>query len=336
MAVACAVLAGVLFVVLRSDDPSASPGASTTVVATPTVSAAVVPEPIASGPVVSGPVVSVNTSAERVAFDGTTQGAGIPGPALSAGAPEQLLGVAATVNGDLFVTSVGVAVLSIIDGEVEPVAGFEARDSGSSGIAVAGDGTVFLATAEGVVSVRRGVRELILDGAAAGLSNTLGPLALDGGGNLYVADNGTGRVIRQAPDGALTLVAGTGTLALAGATPADGVAAVTDIGVVTGMVIDRSGNLLMTDSTLGRLRAVNPSGQILTVAVVDQPTGLAVDSRGTVFVADGTAGTILQILEDGQGEPVAGSSGTRPVALTIASSGKLIFTDGLTVMALSL
>ncbi len=331
-AVVCVALAGVSIAVLRSgDDPSASPGASATLAVATTV-----PDPVVSGPVVSGPVVGSDAVAERLAFDGSNQGAGIPGPALSAGAPGQLLGVASAPNGDLYVTSVGVAVLSVIDGQVESVAGFEARDSGSSGIAVTADGTVFVSTAEGVVSVRRGVRSLVVDGAATGISGTLGPLAFDGGGNLYVVDNGTGRVIRRAPDGALTLVAGTGSLAMAGATPAEGVvAASTEIGVINGMVIDRDGNLLMTDVTLGRVRAVNPSGQISTFALIDQPRGLAVDGRGTVFVSGGAAGAIVQVAAGGQSEPVSGSAGMQTVALAVSSSGALIFTDGLVLVALS-
>ena len=337
VSVACAVVAGVSIAVLRSgDEPTAQPLMSSTLGSATTVSVAVVSQPGVSGPVL--PVVPAGSDgvAARLAFDGSTEGAGIPGPALSAGVPGQLLGVATALNGDLYITSVGVAVLSVIDGQVRPVAGFEAQDTGSSGIAVAADGSVFVSTAEGVVSVRRGVRELVIDGAAAGLSGTLGALALDGGGNLYVVDNGTGRVVRRAPDGSLTLVAGTGSLAVAGATPAEGaVAASTEIGVINGMVIDRDGNLLMTDATLGRVRAVDRSGLISTVKLLAQPTGVAVDQRGTVFVGDGAAGVILQVAAGEKGEPVTGSAGTRTVALAMSSAGALIFTDGFVLLALS-
>ena len=329
--VACAVVAGVTIAAIQSgDEPAAAPAASSTLAVASTI-----PGPVVSGPVVSGPVVGSEAVAERLAFDGSTQGAGIPGPALAAGAPGQLLGVASAANGDVYVTTLGGAVLSIIDGQVEAVAGFEARDSGASGIAVAADGTVFISTSEGIVGVRRGVRELVIDGAAAGLSSTLGPLAFDGGGNLYVVDNGTGRIIRRAPDGALTLVAGTGSLAVPGATPSEGVlAATTEIGVVDGMVIDRAGNLLMTDATLGRVRAVDPGGLISTVALIAEPTGLAVDKAGEVLVGDGAAGVIVQLGAGGHAEPVDGSAGTRTVALAVSPSGALIFTDGLVLMRL--
>ena len=333
---ACAALIAIAIVVGRDrEETPASAGSSTTLALATTVL-----DPAASDPAVADPAASVSTvvgsqaTPERLAFDGTDEGAGIPGSALLAGAPGQLLSIAVAANDDVYVSSAGVAVLSIIDGQVSAVAGFETRDSGSRGIALAADRTVFISTAEGVVSVRRGVRELVIDSAAAGLSTTLGPLAFDGGGNLYVADNGTARIIRRAPDGALTLVAGTGNPVATGATPPEGVdAATTEIGVVNGMVIDLNGNLLLTDATLGRVRAVSPSGLMSTLALIGQPAGLAVDRRGRVFVSDNEVGAIVQLPSGGQ-LPVDGASRSQTVALAVSPSGVLVFTDGRVLMAL--
>lgn len=361
--VACAVLAAIAVVVLRRGDDApgtiadtASTGSSPISVVSATPGAVT---ETASDPTVAGSP----PAAQLLAFDGTDLGTGIPGPALTAGAPGLLRGAAAASTGDVYVLSADIPVLRIRDGQVEAVAGFEDQDAGAAGIVVASDGTIVIATSEGIVSVRQGVRELLVDGAAVGLSSTLGPLAFDGGGNLYFADNGTTRVLRRAPDGALTLVAGTGHSAAASSLPTDGIAAATsDIGVLRGLVVDRSGNLLMADETLGRVRAVAPDGIIrtlagggtvnvgdldrsITAAPVDATTlhftaltALAVAQNGDAFVADGQVGAIVRVGSQGGAQLVAGTGDPENIAavvgLVASPAGTLIITDGLRVVGL--
>ena len=103
----CIALGGLSIAVLRgADEPAATPGVSTTLSVAATTPGAVLPQPT-TGPVVSDPPLESDTLAQRLAFDGSSQGAGIPGPAASAGAPGQLLGVAAGPDGAVYVTSVG-------------------------------------------------------------------------------------------------------------------------------------------------------------------------------------------------------------------------------------
>lgn len=304
---------------------------------------------------------------ERLAFDGSDQGSGIPGAAVAAGIPGALHGLAVAPNGDVFLTSTGISVLKVSDGTVEVVAGFISTDVTTAGIAIGSDEAVFVTTPDGVVRVRDGVRELVLDGPAAGLSSDLGPLAFDGGGNLYIADNGTSRIVRQAPDGALTLVAGTGTPATAGSDPVEGaVAASSEIGVVTGLVVDRDGNLLIADAGLQRVRAVARDGTITTLAgggsisldslgrsgAVDTATvtdlafssvdDIALDRHGRVYVADGAGRAIVRFGSDGIVELVLrsepGGDASAPggvIALAISPSGALIFSDGLALWSMS-
>ncbi len=297
--------------------------------------------------------------AERLAFNGRDDGAGIPGPALAAGAPATLTGLAIAPDGDTYVVSAGPVVVRIFGDQVAVAADISVAAEAATGITIGSDGTLFVATSAGVVRIIDGIPELILDGRSAGLSPTLGPLALDGGGNLYIADNGTSRIIRRAPDGALTLVAGTGAPAAAGSTPVEGAAAATsEIGFVSGLVVARDGSLLIADASLRRIRAVAPDGNITTVAgggaiALDtfvgaevaagttardlsftSVSGVAVDKEERIYVADGSGKVIVRIARDGE-------IATWPVAapptsgLAISPSGTLLYSDGLALWALA-
>ena len=194
---------------------------------------------------------------QRLAFDGSTSGSGIPGQAVAAGAPGVLDGVAVSHNGDVEVIATGSSVYTVSGGQVRVAATLSAAQAPARAITVGADGTIFVSSPAGIVKIANGVAGLLLDGPSAGLSSDLGALSLDGGGNLFIADNGSSRIVRLAPDGGLTLVAGTGTAAaVGGSVPVDGQPAATSpIGRVTGLVIDRTGRLLIADAGLHVVRA---------------------------------------------------------------------------------
>ncbi len=292
--------------------------------------------------------VSRSGAVGRLAFDGSTNGSGIPGPAIAAGARSALTGLTVGPAGDIYVSGTDASVLRISAGQVDIAA--ELSGAPIVGIAIGSDGSLFIANPSGIARVVAGVTTLILDASAAGLSHDLGPLTLDGGGNLYIADNGTSRVIRRAPDGALTLVAGTGHRAVAGATTTDGGAAVTsDIGIVSGLLVDNHGNLLIADAALLKVRAVAPDGTISTVAGggsvalsglepgtaatalgFGSVDGIAIDQRGRIYVADAASHAVVRFGSDGAAEPVLAGPDTSPSSgLAIAPSGDLIYSDGL-------
>lgn len=299
---------------------------------------------------------------ERLAFNGRDDGTGIPGPALDASAPAVLTGLAVAPGGDVYVVSAAPSVIRIAGNQVEVAADFSAIAGSATAIAIGSDGTIFVATPAGIVRIVDGLSQLILDGPSSGLSTTLGPVALDGGGNLYVADNGTFRIIRRAPDGTLTLVAGTGTRALAAAIPIEGGdAASSAIGVVTGLTVRRDGTLLIADSDQQRVRAVAPDGTITTVAgggTVDigslsDPTeaagtkatdlrlgglgSLAVDSGQTVYAADSAANVIVVVRPGGDVEVLIGdqSNAAAPLGLALSATGALLYSDGHVIWGVS-
>jgi uncharacterized protein (TIGR03437 family) len=124
------------------------------------------------------------------------------------------------------------------------------------------------------------------DGIPAVSAQLNGPsgLALDRGGNLYVADLLSHRVRRVSPDGKIATVAGTG----ASAFGADGgPAASTPVTDPLSVALDSAGNLYIGEFA-GRVLRVSPNGIISTVAgnTPNVPEGLAVGDGGPASRAD--------------------------------------------------
>ena len=158
----------------------------------------------------------------------------------------------------------------------------------------------------------------------AQLSSAVDGLAVDAGGNLFIADDLNRRVRRVSPDGIITTVAGNGTLGHSG----DGGRATSAELYAPGWVaVDGAGNLFITE--IGNIRKVSPNGIITTITgngdlfagysgdggPASSATGvwgpLAVDGAGNLFIAFG--GHIRKISPDGiittvAGDGVAGSS----------------------------
>jgi len=140
------------------------------------------------------------------------------------------------------------------------------------------------------------------DGGPATAAAFDGPrgLALDGAGNLYVADDNNDRIRRIDPAGIITTVAGSATEGFAGD---GGPAVAAQLNHPRGVAVDGRGFVFIADSMNHRVRMVDPSGIIgtvagcgrqgfsgdggsATVARLFEPRGVAIDGGGRVFVAD--------------------------------------------------
>lgn len=183
------------------------------------------------------------------------------------------------------------------------------------GLAVDRVGNLYIADSDSC-RVRRvspdGVITTVAGTGNAGCSGDGGPatqatlsypdgLAVDGDGNLYVADRGNRRVRRVSPDGVITTVAGTGEYGSGG----DGSPATNaTLSYPGGLAVDEVGNLYIADCYNCRVRRVSPDGVITTVAGTGEaagcsgdggpatqaklsyPDGVAVDGSGNVYIAD--------------------------------------------------
>lgn len=190
---------------------------------------------------------------------------------------------------------------------------------------VAPDGTVSTLAGFGLAGSKGSADGL---GAAARFNEPSG-VAVDGSGNIYVADSYNTTIRKIAPDGTVSTVAGTP----GSAGTVDGVGAAAQFFIPTGVTIDGAGNLFVADAYNATIRKVTPDGTVSTLAGTaatrgsadgtggaaefNQPLSVAVDSAGNVFVADTANSTIRKVSPAGVVTTFAGIAG---------SSG---FTDGI-------
>ncbi len=199
------------------------------------------------------------------------------------------------------------------------------------------------------------------DGIPATNATMCGPsgVAVDGAGNVFVADSSGHRIRRvDAASGIITTVAGNGTAGFNG----DGLAATsTQLNIPIDVAVDDADNLFIVDALNLRIRRVDAAtGLIATVAgngaqgsggdggpatsaELSLPSRVAVDAAGNVFIADtdnhrirrvdAVTGVIATVAGDGidgfSGDGGAATSAqlANPYGVAVGSSGKLLIAD---------
>jgi sugar lactone lactonase YvrE len=183
-----------------------------------------------------------------------------------------------------------------------------ARFSDPFGVAVAPDGSIYVADAGGAQRVRRIAPDGTVTTLAGGeLGYRDGPasmarfdtpsgLAVDAGGGVLVADSGNNAIRRIGPDGRVTTVAGDGIPGYR-----DGPAQQARFRGPTGIAVDARGRIIVADTYNDRIRAIYPDGTVSTIAgsgtsgladgpaaasAFHTPSGVAVDPALNIYVAD--------------------------------------------------
>jgi sugar lactone lactonase YvrE len=132
--------------------------------------------------------------------------------------------------------------------------------------------------------------------------STPGSLAVDGAGNLYIAEGGPSLILMvNASTHLVSIVAGNGINMYAGD---NGPATLASVWEPSGLALDGAGNLYISDSQANRVRMVNASTGIITTvagngtagyngdgipatsAELNNPWGVAVDGAGNLYIAD--------------------------------------------------
>ena len=197
------------------------------------------------------------------------------------------------------------------------------------GLAVAGDGTVYIADTnshrvrkvaitDGTITTVAGMGS---NGFGGGYSGDDGPataaqlhwpydVAVDDAGAVYIADELNHRVRAVAPDGTITTFAGTGT---SGSSGDGGPATEAQLHQPFGVAVASDGTVYITDLLNHNMRAVAPDGTITTIAgraevpgfsgdagpstaaYLNTPTGVAVASDGTVYIADSSNNRVRKL-----------------------------------------
>ncbi len=227
----------------------------------------------------------------------------------------------------------GDGVAEARDGEAH-----RARFSDPFGVAVTGDGTVYVAdgvgshrirvlTPDGRVTTLAGGERGFRDGAgSAAQFDTPSAIAIAADGSLYVADTGNNAIRRITRDGVVSTVAGDGTAGLS-----DGPARDARFNGPVGLAVDVAGRIFVADTYNDRLRVIDTDGLVRTLVPTvrfDTPTGVAVDGSGHVYVADTRNRLVQRIDQSGHfATPLGFAAALRPIGLVVAPDGDVYVTD---------
>lgn len=235
--------------------------------------------------------------------------------------------------------------------------GAAARFANPAGIAIDSVGVLFVADsannsvrrvlASGAVATVAGATTAGFEdgsGAAVRFSGPLG-LAVDSGGNLYVADTANHVVRKITPAGLVSTIAGrAGTGGFA-----DGPVGVSRLKSPRGVAIDAAGNLYVADTGNQLIRKRDADGQLYTFAgqlettgSVDgvassarfsAPWGLAIDPAGNLVVADSGNATVRRVTPGGTVTTIAGLAGSAGSADGPGAAARFVQPAGVAVDA---
>jgi streptogramin lyase len=280
-------------------------------------------------------------------------------------------GVAVDTNGNVYVADTLNQTIRKISsgGAVTTLAGL-AGGKGSSdgtnsaalfdtpcGLTVDGSGNVYVAD-----TVNDTIRQVspagvvtTLAGSAGTIGSTNGtgrealfyqPLgvAVDGNGNVYVADSYNSTIRKVTPGGVVTAVAG----ATAAQGSADGAGSTAQFRDPYGVAVDINGTVYVSDLANNTIRQITAAGVVTTLAGTPnstggtndgtgsaasfgEPAGIAVDTNGNVYVAEYANHTIRKIAPGGVVTTLAGEPGEGGSTNGIGSAARFLNPLGVAV-----
>ncbi len=238
------------------------------------------------------------------------------------------------------------------------------------GLAVDGTGNIYFAdnyrqvvrkiNPSGIITTVAGTTSGVYPGdGGAATAASIAPydVAVDGSGNLYIADYSNHRIRKVTPAGIISTIAGTGT---SGATGIGGPATAAKLHFPVAVAVDAAGNVFIADRTNHMIKKVAASTGYLTViagtnvagfsgdggaaylASLDQPMDIALDAAGNIYVADHVNHRIRKIdvsgnistfagtgtpAHSGDGGPATAAQLDYPVAVGTDALGNVYITE---------
>ena len=175
-----------------------------------------------------------------------------------------------------------------------------------NGVAMDAAGDLFIVNTHDLVEVPAnsgGNQNVLYSGLSEGTA-----VAVDGAGNLIVADMGSTQVLKITPSGSASTVA-------TGVCP-------------YGIAVDGVGNIFIPDLCHNQvLEVLAASGTQLSLGSgLNAPWGVALDASGNLFVADNGNARVVKIPTNGGAQTTVASGLADPLAVAVDAAGNLFIT----------
>jgi uncharacterized protein (TIGR03437 family) len=183
-------------------------------------------------------------------------------------------------------------------------------------------------------------------GSNPGQLSSPSAVAFDSSGNMYIADTGHNQVRKVSPGGIFTTLAGTGA---AGSSGDGGPAIDAQLSGPSGVAVDSSENVYISDSGNRAVRQVSPAGMITTIfggpfGFLEEPglAGLAIDAQGNLYIAEAVYNRVDKLSPSGihtlfagggnmgysgDNGPANGALLNSPTSLALDATGNLYIAD---------
>jgi Bacterial Ig-like domain (group 3)/NHL repeat len=136
-------------------------------------------------------------------------------------------------------------------------------------------------------------------------------LAVDGAGNVFIADTNNNRVVEVPASGGAQTTVGSG------------------LGSPAGVAVDGAGDVFIADTNNNRVVEVPASGGAQTTvgSGLGSPAGVAVDGAGDVFIADTNNNRVVEVPASGGAQTTVGSGLGSPAGVAVDGAGDVFIAD---------